>query len=417
MILGEFKRIGNGLFDERINLDQTIITEVGEINTLLTNIAKLNKNIHENETVDGFNANDLRDRREKFVNQLAEKIDVNVTQEADGQFDITLGNGQPLVLKQQALSLGTVINGNNNGFRDINIINFNGSSTDITSIIQGGKLKGLVDMRDTELNLSLDKLDRLAAGFIQEINRVHKDGIGNDGSSGLDFFTSLTPTSLANTSNAGTAAITIVNASPTTVSVDKFEINFSGSNSFTLNNLTTGLASGTFTFATGTPVTLAGGMSVTFSGIAVSGDKINFSISENASKLSTLSSTVKNNVQKIAAGKTLSGDGKNALELSNLQNSLTFNGTSLQSGSGSFTFSDFYNSIITEVAIDSSAARSSANQQEGLQLQLKLRRESSDGVSIDEEMVNLIKFQQAFIAAARIITTVEEMLNTLQNNT
>ncbi len=415
-ILEKFKRIGDGLFNERVNLDQTIISEVSEINSLLTDIAQLNKNIHQNETVEGFNANDLRDRRDRLINQLAEKVDINVTTEADGQVDITLGSGEALVLKQRALSLNTPLNGNNNGFRDISITNVGGTTTNITSTLLGGKLKGMVDMRDTEIKSTLDALDRLSAGFIQEVNRVHKDGVGNDGSSGLDFFAALTPTSLANVNNTGSASVSITNASSTTTSVDKFQIQFTGSNSFTLNNLTTGLASGTFTFSNGTPVTLAGGLSVTFSGSAVSGDTIDFSVSENASRTGAVSSTIKNNLQKIAAGKTLSGDGQNALELSNLQNRLTFNGTSLQSGSGSFTFSDFYNSIVTAVAVDSSSARLSADQQAGIQLQLNARREGASGVSIDEEMVNLIKFQQAFNAAARIITTVEEMLNTLQNN-
>jgi len=415
-VLEKFKRIGDGLFEERVNLDQTIISEVSEINSLLTDIAQLNKNIHANETVEGFNANDLRDRRDKLINQLAEKVDINVTTEADGQVDITLGSGEALVLKQRALSITATLNGNNNGFRDLNVVGVDGNSTNITSTLQGGKLKGLVDMRDTEIDSTLDALDRLSAGFIQEVNRVHKDGVGNDGSSGLDFFTSLTPTSLAKVNNTGSASVSITNASPTTTSVDKFQIQFTGSDSFTLNNLTTGLASGTFTFTNGTAVTLAGGLSVTFSGSAASGDTIDFSVSENASRTVAVSSTIKNNLQKIAAGKTLSGDGQNALELSNLQNRLTFNGTSLQSGSGSFTFSDFYNSIVTAVAVDSSSSRLSADQQEGIRLQLNARRESAAGVSIDEEMVNLIKFQQAFNAAARIITTVEEMLNTLQNN-
>jgi len=415
-VLEKFKRIGDGLFEERVNLDQTIISEVSEINSLLTDIAQLNKNIHANETVEGFNANDLRDRRDKLINQLAEKVDINVTTEADGQVDITLGSGEALVLKQRALSITATLNGNNNGFRDLNVVGVDGNSTNITSTLQGGKLKGLVDMRDTEIDSTLDALDRLSAGFIQEVNRVHKDGVGNDGSSGLDFFTSLTPTSLANVNNTGSASVSITNASPTTTSVDKFQIQFTGSDSFTLNNLTTGLASGTFTFTNSSAITLAGGLSVTFSGSAVSGDTIDFSVSENASRTVSVSSTIKNNLQKIAAGKTLSGDGKNALELSNLQNRLTFNGTSLQSGSGSFTFSDFYNSIVTAVAVDSSSSRLSADQQEGIRLQLNARRESAAGVSIDEEMVNLIKFQQAFNAAARIITTVEEMLNTLQNN-
>ena len=412
-ILENLKRTGDGLFNEQLNIDEMVFSEVSEINNLVADITKLNKNILSNEKFDTFNANDLRDRRDKFINELAGKVDIKVNEDANGQVDITLGNGQPLVLKQQAFSLATTLNGNNNGFKDINITNLEGINTNITSSLQGGKLKGLVDMRDTELKSALDNLDRLTAGFIQEINRVHKKGFGSDGSSGLDFFSALSPASLADTSNLGTASVAIINASPTTASVDKFQIQFTGTNSFELNNLTTGLASGTYTFTNETSVTLAGGLSVTFSGSAVSGDLINFSISENASRLAAVSSTIKANLEKIAAGKTLAGDGQNAQELADLQNRMSFNATSLQSGSGSFTFSDFYSSIVTQIALDSGAARVNADNQEAIQLQLSIRRESNSGVSIDEEMINLIKFQQAFNASARIITTVEEMLNSL----
>ena len=47
-------------------------------------------------------------------------------------------------------------------------------------------------------------------------------------------------------------------------------------------------------------------------------------------------------------------------------------------------------------------------------LQLNTQRESISGVSLDEEMINLIKFQQAFAASARMITVIEEMFDVLQ---
>jgi flagellar hook-associated protein 1 FlgK len=47
-------------------------------------------------------------------------------------------------------------------------------------------------------------------------------------------------------------------------------------------------------------------------------------------------------------------------------------------------------------------------------LQLNTQRESISGVSLDEEMINLIKFQQAYAASARMITVIEEMFDVLQ---
>ncbi len=417
LVAEEFNRIGENLFQERVNADQIIGSETIEINDLLSQIAQLNKAIHGNEVDADFGANDLRDLRDNLIKELGEKIDVNSVEDANNLVTVTLGDGTPLVLGITPLSLSTSLDGNNQGFKDINVVDINGNTKNITSRILGGKVRGLLDMRDTELVNAMDKMDRLAAAFVQEFNRIHKEGVGSDGTTGIDFFSTLTPTITANTNNSGTAILAASNASPTTNSVDKYEILVTGSNTFTLNNLTTGQASGTFTFTPGSALNLIGGLSVTFSGTAAVGDQFKISVSENASRLISASNIVQSNLQKIAAGKTSNGDGNNAQELAGLQNRLVFNGTCLQSGSGSFTFDDFYNSIVTTVAVNANSAQVSLNQQEGLKLQLINRRESASGVSIDEEMISLIKFQQAFNAAARVINTVDEMLTILQNQT
>jgi flagellar hook-associated protein 1 FlgK len=83
------------------------------------------------------------------------------------------------------------------------------------------------------------------------------------------------------------------------------------------------------------------------------------------------------------------------------------------SGSGSFTFDEYYNAVVSTIGIGSFSAISILRQQEGIMLQLNSRRESISGVSIDEEMIKMIKFQQAYNASARMITVVDEMLDTL----
>ena len=67
------------------------------------------------------------------------------------------------------------------------------------------------------------------------------------------------------------------------------------------------------------------------------------------------------------------------------------------------------------MGIQSYASRNTLSQKDGILLQLNTRRESISGVSIDEEMINMIKFQQAFNAAARLIGVAEEMMDNLIN--
>jgi flagellar hook-associated protein 1 FlgK len=254
----------------------------------------------------------------------------------------------------------------------------------------------------------------LAAGFVQEFNKIHQQGFGIDGSTGNNFFSALTTTVFTNTANTGSATLTATNGDPSNISVDKYEITITGSNSFTLDNLTTGASSGTFTFTSGSTFNLANGFAVTISGTPASGDKFKLSVSESAARDFSVASGVSSNSNKIAAGLNSSTDGSNALELVALQSKLVFDGITIDSaGSGTFTFDEFYSSIVSAVGIDSFSSQATYSQQEAILLQLNTRRESVSGVSIDEELINMIKFQQAYNAAARLIGVVDELLDTV----
>ena len=408
-----FNQTGKQLYTIQRNIDATIETEVTEINSLTTQIGKLNENIHASEPASQYKANDLRDNRDRLVKELSKKIDIQLIEESDSQISLTLKDGTALVLKDQVFDLSTSINGNNESFYDV-YIDTGSTTKDITSTITGGELRGYLDMRDTEVESILDKMNILSASFIQEFNGIHRAGFGVDGSSGLDFFSALDVTVDHDVDNTGTAVVSMANASPTTISVDEFEIAFTGSNAFTLNNLTTNASSGTFTFTTGSTFNIKDGFAVTISGAAVSGDKVTFSVSEDSASGMAVSSTITANTRKIAAGTTTNGDGANALLMADLQNTLSFNSVTWSgSGSGSYTFDEYYNAVVSTIGIESFSAQSTLRQQEGIMLQLNSRRESISGVSIDEEMIKMIKFQQAYNASARMISVVDEMLDTL----
>ena len=408
-----FNQTGKQLYTIQRNIDATIETEVTEINSLTTQIGKLNENIHASEPASQYKANDLRDNRDRLVKELSKKIDIQLIEESDSQISLTLKDGTALVLKDQVFDLSTSINGNNESFYDV-YIDTGSTTKDITSTITGVELRGYLDMRDTEVESILDKMNILSASFIQEFNGIHRAGFGVDGSSGLDFFSALDVTVDHDVDNTGTAVVSMTNASPTTISVDEFEIAFTGSNAFTLNNLTTNASSGTFTFTTGSTFNIKDGFAVTISGAAVSGDKVTFSVSEDSASGMAVSSTITANTRKIAAGTTTNGDGANALLMADLQNTLSFNSVTWSgSGSGSYTFDEYYNAVVSTIGIESFSAQSTLRQQEGIMLQLNSRRESISGVSIDEEMIKMIKFQQAYNASARMISVVDEMLDTL----
>lgn len=103
----------------------------------------------------------------------------------------------------------------------------------------------------------------------------------------------------------------------------------------------------------------------------------------------------------------LYGDNTNAIAIANLQNTVT-----ATSGLNA-TLDDYYSSIVSDVGIKVADAGINYDHQYAMSAQLSNYRESVSGVSLDEEMVNLIKFQYAYDAAAKLINTVDEMLDSL----
>ena len=95
-----------------------------------------------------------------------------------------------------------------------------------------------------------------------------------------------------------------------------------------------------------------------------------------------------------------------AIAIAELQNSN-------QASLGNTTFDDFYNSLVGSIGHDVSSADFNFNHQTNMLNQLENQRQEISGVSLDEEMVNLVKFQHAYNAAAKLITTTDELMQTV----
>jgi len=101
-------------------------------------------------------------------------------------------------------------------------------------------------------------------------------------------------------------------------------------------------------------------------------------------------------------------DGTNALEIAQLQEKAL-------TGLGDMSVDSFYSSIVTRLGVDLQGARTKLKVHEEAQAQIDSLREEVSGVSLDEEMANMIQYQRAYQASARIMVTIDTMLEELIN--
>jgi len=100
-----------------------------------------------------------------------------------------------------------------------------------------------------------------------------------------------------------------------------------------------------------------------------------------------------------------SGDSGNALVMAQLASSniVALGGT----------FSSYYTTLVSTVGLDVKSAKNVVAQDEAFTKQLDSLRESNSGVSLDEELTNLVKYQRSYQASAKLITTATEMMDTV----
>ncbi|MGZ6236052.1 MAG: flagellar hook-associated protein FlgK [Syntrophales bacterium] len=133
-----------------------------------------------------------------------------------------------------------------------------------------------------------------------------------------------------------------------------------------------------------------------------------FSTTSTLAKDMQVDSSIVADVRKIAAGTTVNGDGDNASSIAALQNDASSMGSGM-------TIDNFYESLTSRVGQDVVNAQNTLDHQTSVMNQLENQRDAVSGVSLDEEMLNLIKYQAAYNAAGRLVATVNTMMNNLIN--
>ncbi len=125
-----------------------------------------------------------------------------------------------------------------------------------------------------------------------------------------------------------------------------------------------------------------------------------------ASNISLDAEILKDPGKIVAAATDAAGDNTQAQRIAALKDMPLIDGSSLR---------EFYATLVTRIGIDGQTANDFSKNHEIVAMQATLQREQVMGVSLDEEMVDMIKYQQSYLAATRMITTVDQMIEAVLN--
>jgi|GEM_PF-520346 len=394
--------------DMRADLDAS----VAKINEITLRVADTNKSIAAAEA-GGQPANDLRDNRDRLLNELADLTEFSVIDNGTVSDFTVQVRGQTLVqgVRQQSIDVVSDASGlpalaieQGSGWRNF---------FDLPVL---GRVGGALSVLRDALPAAQVGLNEVAVFFAANVNALHREGFAIDGTTGLDFF--IAPMQGAqDPGNAGGATIStpqVVDAS--LITGHRYEVSFVAADSFQITDVDTGavvVPAAPANYVSGNPVAFDG-LTVILGdsgGPPVAGDLFVVEVNPNYFSSIAVDPAIESNPQRVAAALSVSGlpaDNENARRIAALENAAIMSG-------GTGTLIDSLSSLVSQAGIDSSRAKVGLERQSLVVDQVIAQREAVSGVSIDEEAANLVEFQRSYQAAARVISTVDQMLEILLN--
>lgn len=458
------------------SLNDQIAVDVNEVNRIGEQIAGLNKSIYQAESSGTTNANDLRDQRDQLEMTLSKLIgskafsdklqanapvDTSITTQK-GNYTVNIG-GFNIIDGTSFHPIGVDATGNKNGYNDLYYERQDGVRIPFTSSVGGGKIGALLELRGSKIDSAgnfengflqetLNTLDTFTKGLIQSTNNLYAQGAtATMNSNPLSLDDTQPLLSSGENFKAGTfdvvaydingkeiarrpitinAATVMDNASATNLLSDGITPNSIVEQLKAMkddNNDSNGLNDiGNMIESVYIPSskTLSLDVSKSFASLGVTfaiEDKgTNFAgvtgmsrfFDGNDGRSITLNSTLRSDPTLIKGSKSpVSGDNRLAMDMGELQfTKIDFANGSLHSNE---TIYGYFDSLVTKVGTKTNSVIQN-NQSVTAQFNaIKQEQDSIGKVALDEEMANLIRYQTSYGAAAKVITTIDQMMTTL----
>ncbi len=422
MLANRFNELSLTMSDMRSNINTALSTMVDQVNSISTRILDLNQKIQQQEGGGNQQANDCRDQRDLLLDELSELVNISTVEMNDGTVSVYV-SGSLLVSSSTMREMA--VNPNAEGMYDVSWSD-TGTQVDLIE----GKIKGHLDSRDVIIPKYLDRIDTLAQSMIENVNRLHSRGMGSTlhtsvtGSNAVsDPSAALDSAGLDFTPVDGTFTISVYDSDGNFVEEQTITVD---ADTDSLNDIRdainaafvgTGNVSASVNAQNELEITASGSQSFSFVSQSGQGDTSDLLMAlgintffEGSDGLSiSVSTVIETDPTKISCGtSTAPGDNSVALAIGDLRDSLVL-------GGGTATLNGYYETTIGSLGADSQEAQQMKINAELLGTAFENRREMYSGVSLDEEMTEMLKFQHAYNAAAKFIATIDELIQTLLN--
>lgn len=452
-------------------LNGDIEATVRQVNDIANQIARINGEIVRSEAM-GDNPNDLYDRRDLLVEKLGALANITTDRRDADEFMVHI-DGHVLVQGSVARNLDIRTTTDNDSYSEV-IWKDTGNLAEIS----GGTLGALIELRDVDVRGEIQSLNTMTMNFADLVNDVHKAGIGANGVTGLEFFTQhpfvtdvngnydrngdgqldtsyifrfTGANALHGQDKVGLEGVMTFSGKSGTVTVPYYatdtvdavvnRINDSdGEVKAYLDRDNRLVLKATTASDRENPDFVIrhvedSGMFLTgYAGILndsgaagaydfAQADAVNalvadagFSVAPvlNPAGYVAVNQAVRTDVLSVAAamptarGDVMAGDGRAAVEIAAIRNSQVMIGTDR-------TFDEYFANSVTNVGLKGEQAETNLLSQNKIMNDLRDLRDSISGVNIDEELADIIKFQHGYNAAAKFITVIDGMLDTIIN--
>lgn len=459
-----------GLSEIGKQIDGDIEATVRQVNDISSQIAAVNAEIVRSRAM-GDNPNDLMDRRDLLVEKLANLINVTVDRKDPDEFMVHT-DGQVIVQGSLARQIKSVPQIDNNGYGKLVW-----TDTGIDAQFHGGTLGALIELRDKDIRSEVQSLNTMALNFADLVNDVHRNAVGKNNVTGLDFFVQhdfventngnydrngdgvedssyvfrmtgknvLRPQEQIGlegtmTFNGASGNVNVSYYASDTVADVVNRINDSNaevkayldrnSNLVLKATSSASMENPDFVirhvedsgmFLTGYSGILAqsgegGAYDFNRADAVTSLDGAQFAISPVMSPADYMevNPAVTGDVRSVAAAfANTIGDADPGDARAAVEIAAMRN-TKVMIGTGR-TFDDYFAESVTNVGLKGEQAQNQLASQNKIMDDLRSLRDSISGVNIDEELADIIKFQHGYNAAAKFVTVQDELLDTLIN--